>query len=433
VDTDPRQPREYRLSSGYKTYVFTLLCLLYLFDYMDRMVVTSLFPFIKQDWGLTDAQCGLLVSVVYWTIILFTFPVSVLVDRWSRRKTIGIMAVIWCLATALCAWTRSFSQLFWARGVIGIGEAGYAPGGTAMISGLYPQAKRAGVMGIWNAFIPIGSALGIAIGGIVATRWGWRQAFGLVALPGLITAILFFFVKDYKTIELFRTVKDRSQGVMRQRMKSGDILREFLATPSLIFTLFGFPCVTFVTVSLMTWLPTYFHRVDGIPEARAGVMAGGVMLLALVGSPLGGWLSDRWLKRRADARPLFASLSTLIAAVVLFTALRCEPFALRYGGILLVGLTIIAFLPAAAAITQDVVHPGLRAISYALCVVIQNLLGSSTGPIVIGSVSDRFGIAGAMTLLPVALVIGAVLFYGASFHYVRDLAKVEKVDLELEP
>ncbi len=424
--------REYKLSKGYRNYVFILLCLLYLFDYMDRMVVTSLFPFIKQDWGLTDAQCGLFVSAVYWSIIIFTFPISVLVDRWSRRKTIGLMAVVWSVATAVCAFTKSFPQLFLARGVIGVGEAGYAPGGTAMIAGLYPQEKRAQIMGIWNAFIPIGSALGIAIGGIVATNIGWRHAFGLVALPGLIVAILFFFIKDYKTVGLTKTVDSGGAGQIKRKMKTADIVREFLSTPSLIFTNFGFPCVTFVTVSLMTWLPTYFHRVQGIAEDRAGVMAGSVMILALIGSPLGGYLSDRWLRTRANARPLFAAITTLISAILLFIALSFLDGNARYVCILLVGLTIIAFLPAAASITQDVVHPGLRAISYALCVVIQNLLGSSTGPIVIGSMSDSFGIGSAMQVLPLSLVAGALMFFLASFFYVKDLDKVEKVTLEME-
>jgi MFS family permease len=215
-------------------------------------------------------------------------------------------------------------------------------------------------------------------------------------------------------------------------MKAMDIFKEFMATPSLILTYFGFACVTFVTVSLMTWLPTFFHRVQGIPEDKAGVMAAGVMLLALVGSPLGGFLTDLWLKKNAKARPLFATFTTIISAVLLFIAFTFLDGNARYACILVVGLTIIAFLPAAAAITQDVVHPGLRAISYAFCVIIQNLLGSSTGPIVIGSISDSYGIKTALSVLPVSLVIAAVLFFLASFFYVKDVNKVEKVVLEME-
>ena len=96
-------PEGYLFSKAYTAYVFLLLWLLYFFDYIDRMVVVSLFPFLKADWGLTDAQCGAMVSAVYWAIILFSFPISIVIDRWSRKKSIGIMAVLWSLATAACA------------------------------------------------------------------------------------------------------------------------------------------------------------------------------------------------------------------------------------------------------------------------------------------------------------------------------------------
>ena len=190
-----------------------------MFDYIDRMVIVSLFPFLKQDWGLTDTQCGLLVSAVYWSILVFSFPASVLVDRWSRKNSIGLMATIWSLATLACAFTRSFSQLFSARAVIGIGEAGYAPGGTAMISTIFPQERRARMLGLWNASIPLGGALGIAIGGLVAEHIGWRHAFGLVALPGLVVGLLFFTVKDYQTVPLVKPADDEKDEKRHVRMK----------------------------------------------------------------------------------------------------------------------------------------------------------------------------------------------------------------------
>ena len=116
----------YLFSKRYSNYIFILLFLLYMFDYIDRMVITSMFPAIEKDWGITHAQSGMLVSAVYWAIVLLTFPVSLLVDRWSRTKMIGIMAIMWSVATALCAFTGNYIQLFMARMFIGIGEAGYA-------------------------------------------------------------------------------------------------------------------------------------------------------------------------------------------------------------------------------------------------------------------------------------------------------------------
>ncbi|MFZ0473700.1 MAG: MFS transporter, partial [Bacteroidales bacterium] len=131
-------PPGYLFPKSYSNYVFILLFLLYLFDYADRMVVNSMFSYIQSDLKINDFQSGWLVSIIYLTIGLLTFPVSIVVDRWSRTKTIGIMAIVWSLATLACAFTGNYIQLFMARIFIGFGEAGYAPGGSALISGMYP-------------------------------------------------------------------------------------------------------------------------------------------------------------------------------------------------------------------------------------------------------------------------------------------------------
>jgi len=425
-------PEGYLFTRPYTNYIFVLLFLLYMFDYVDRMVITSLFPFLKADWGLTDTQCGMLVSAVYWSIVLFTFPVSILVDRWSRRKTIGLMAIVWGIATGAGAFSRNFRQLFYARAVIGVGEAGYAPGGSAMISALYPVSKRSWMMGLWNASIPLGSAIGVALGGIIATHWGWRHALGIVAIPGLIVAIMFFFVKDYKTIGLTKEQVSGDQNAERKkvRMSVPDLVQEFIKKPSLIFTYFGMAGVVFTTTSLLTWLPTYFHRVQGIPESKAGLMSSAVLLVAIIGAPLGGYITDRWRKTRINARLLLPTITTLLSACLMFLAFSVFSGQIQYMVLLSVGISVTAFVSAASAVTQDVVHAGLRAISYAIAVVIQNLLGASTGPIVMGAISDATNIQTAFNLLPIALMIAAGLFFAGSFFYEKDLTKVEKVTLE---
>jgi MFS family permease len=429
---DLAAPKEYKLSKGSSYYIFTLLFLLYFFDYVDRMVVTSLFPFIKIEYGLTDAQSGLLVSAVYWSIVVFVFPVSILVDRWSRKKTIGVMALLWTAATVACAFTKSFPQLLMARAGIGIGEAGYAPAGTAMISGLFPPEKRSRMVGLWNISIPLGIAVGIGVGGYVAQTWGWRHAFGLVALPGALVAILFFFVKDYKTVDLVKTVDSSEFGQSRVKMSKMDIFRAFLHVPSLILANLGFVGCIFANNAIITWLPTYFHRVYGIPISQAGMKTGLLMLLAIIGLPVGGWLADMWFKKRASSRLLLPAITTALGAIILFVAFSLLQGQAQYLMLLLMGVVISMFSPAAITVTQEVVHPGLRAISYSICVVIQNLLGASLAPIVIGTVSDAYGIKAAMTILPVFLLMSALLFFAGSFFYEKDLNKVEKVTLECE-
>ena len=416
----------YLFSKGYSNYVFMLLFLLYMFDYIDRMVVTSMFTSIERDWGISHTQSGLLVSAVYWAIVILTFPISILVDRWSRTKTIGVMAIMWSLATALCALTGNFVQLFMARMLIGVGEAGYAPGGSAMISGLYPVDRRARMMGLWNASIPLGSAIGVLLGGIIAAKLGWKHAFGIVAVPGMIIAILFLFVKDYKTVDL--SFYDKSSNKIKMEKK--DMVKEFLTKPSVLFTYLGMAAVVFVTTSMLTWLPTYFEKVRNIPQEAAGKMASTIMVLALVGAPLGGFITDRWRKTKANARLLFPALSTLLSAIVLFIALTMFKGTIQYIVFLVFGVLVLAFISGAASVTQDVIHPGLRATSYAIAVVVQNLLGASTAPIVMGKIYDLTNIQTALSVLPFVLLVGALLFWLGSKKYEKDLEKVVRIDLE---
>ncbi len=412
-------------------YIFTLLFLLYMFDYMDRLVIVSLFPFLKQEWGITDTQCGLLVSAVYWSILIFTLPVSIIIDRWSRVKIIGLVTIFWSLATIACAFTKNFGQLFAARTAIGIGEAGYAPGGTAMISSLFPKEKRAKILGIWNASIPLGSALGIALGGIIADHFGWRHAFGLVALPGIIVALLFFYVKDYRTIELTKPAGSGNEKT-ESRMRFSEIAGHLLGNKTLIFNNLAFAANTFVTTALLTWLPSYFQRVEGISMSRASTKGGIVMLLAIIGAPLGGYLADRWLKSRKNARLLFPSLSSFLTAVLLFMAFSFYRGEIQYAVLLAAGIAAVAFVPAAVAVTQDVVHPGLRAVSLSLCIIIQHILGSTLGPPVIGALSDAFGLEKAMVFLPLFAVLAGIFFFIGSFFYDSDAEIIERIETPKE-
>jgi len=418
----------YLFSARYSNYVFILLFLLYLFDYADRMVVNSMFSFITAEYGTTDTQNGWLVSVIYLAIGILTFPISLVIDRWSRTKTIGIMAIIWSLATAACAFTGNYVQLFMARIMIGFGEAGYAPGGTALISGMYPLEKRSRMMGFWNASIPIGSAIGVTMGGIIASSLGWKHAFGLVALPGLIIAILFLFVKDYKTVDL--SYIDKANNKIKMERK--DMFREFLSRPSVLFTYFGMAAIVFVTTALIVWLPTYFASELSMEPKLAGTLAGAVMLLALIGAPLGGHLTDKWREKQTNARLLFPTISTIISAILLFVAL----FIFKGTGQIIIlfifGAWVMTFLAGAAAVTQDVIHPGMRATSYAIAVAVQNLLGSFTAPIVLGKISDLSNIKTAISILPFVLLIGTLLFFLGSKYYIRDMGKVAKIKLEAE-
>lgn len=418
------------VSKGHARYIFLLLFLLYAFDYIDRLVVVSMFPFIQKEWGISDTQCGMLISAVYWSLLIFSVPVSILVDRWSRKKSIGIMSMFWGFATLACAYTTNFWQLFVTRTAIGIGEAGYAPGGTAMISTLFPQEKRARMLGLWNASIPLGSALGMVIGGYVAQHYGWRHAFGIVAIPGMIIALLFFFVKDYKTVDLVEHTGEPGRTAAK-KMRVLDVMRHFAKNPTLLFNNFGFAASVLVTTGLLSWLPTYFHRTQGIDMTSAGTKAGSIMIMSMIGAPLVGWLTDLWQKKRANARMLTPAVTSVAAAILLFAAINFFEGSAQYAVFLVAGVACAGFIPGSVAVTQDVVHPGLRAMSLSLNVVIQHMFGSSIAPVVVGAVSDAHGIQAGLMVLPGAAMVGALLYFIGSFFYIAARARTQKLEQAL--
>ncbi len=403
--------------------VLTVLFLLYMSDYADRYVVSGMVNFIKEDWHITDAQAGMLLSAVVLFITVFSLPASILIDRWSRRKMIAIMTLFWSVATLACAFTKNFWQLLVARCFIGVGESGYAPGGAAMLSGAYPEDKRARVMGIWNVSIPLGMAIGIVGGGYIARQWGWHNAFGLVALPGFILAVVAWFLPDYKSVRPEQKALGTSTGFL------SDLVTIF-RVPSLVLTYLGFAMNVSVTTSLTFWLATYFERTGLAEPGKSGMLAMSVFALVLIGAPLGGILSDIWHRKRVEGRLYFPALTSAAAAVVLFIAFLFPgqkwvqlPLLVAFG------ILITCFIAPSASVTQDVVHPGLRAFSYAMCVIVQHLAGDVWSPTIVGKLSDSMGIADAMLFVPLwGIAAGVFLFLAARF-YRRDLERVEKVDL----
>lgn len=420
------QAPEYKLQGIRALFLVALLCLTYLFDYADRMVVGSLIPFIKADWQLTDQELGSLTSVIYLTIALFVLPLSLIVDRWSRRKMISIMVFLWSMATLACAFARSYRELLWARAMVGLGEAGYAPAGTAVLAGAFPTQVRAKVMGIWNAFIPLGAATGFLAGGYIGQNWGWRHAFGLVALPGIVLAVLFWFTKDYRTVPLEGGTQAKGS---RPLSTLGRSIRGLFRIPTLWFVYLAFAMNTAITTCLMTWLPSYFHRFHGMSQEKAGTMAAGLALLVLVGAPLGGFLADKWREKRLDARMVFSGLTSGISAILLAMAFLFS-HSPAFGPLLVIfGILTVCYVAPSAAVTQDVVHPGLRALSYGLCVICQHLFGGAWSPMIIGGLSDRIGLDRALLVIPIFGIAASALLLVGSRAYVRDLEKVEAVTL----
>lgn len=401
--------------------VLALTCLLMIFDFVDRQIVVSMLPFIKADWNLSDTQLGGLISVVSFTVGLFSVPIAILADRWSRVKCIFAMAVIWSLATVACMFASDYWQLLALRGLVGFGEAGYGAVGSALLASIFPSRLRTTVLAMFTACAAIGAVLGVLLGGILSKQLGWHNAFGVVGAPGLLLALLYLFVRDYKTVDLVSPDPKAGQS----RASIADILRLLGNAPSGLLVYVGGALQLFVVSTVYSWLPSFFNRAYGLPADQAGVRAAAVLMAGSLSAILWGVVADR-VGREHPHRKIWimiaSCLSSFAALTVAFGVLPPGPqqFAMIVAGAILMTGTI----GAVGAIAVDVVHPGLRSTALAIGALMQNLLGLAAGPFVTGALSDKYGLATALAVVPCFGLFAAVALFMTISRYKGDLRAV---------
>ena len=428
---EPSAQKDLFALTGFQRHSILVICfLLYMVNYMDRQVLSVVLEPIKNDLGLSDTQAGLLQTGFFLSMALLAFPAAYLVDRWSRRKALAVMAVVWSVFTWITGLGRSFTGLLLPRMIVGIGEAGFPPAGTAMISAAYPQQVRGRVLGIFNASIPLGAALGTILGGVLAGSTGnWRTPFYIFAVPGIVLGVLALFLKDYKTV---REVDESGQ--RRMFLKS---LASVFRIPTLRWLSFGYAMQMAMTMAFIVWGPAFLMRTHGYPVAKAGAVMGGLGLLGVVGAPLGGIVADAWQKRNPRGRiyaPLVASLAgaVFLALAVLF---ELSGVGLLLG--VLLGIFLMMVVPAVNSVSQDVVTPGLKGLSWGMVGFISMLGGAAWAPSAVGGISDALGggaagLKTAMMLISVCGLVAGILFAVASRHYPADMEKVRGIALESE-
>jgi MFS family permease len=410
-------------SKGYAWAVFALTFGLMLSDYLSRQVIGSVFPLLKADWGVSDAQLGALVSVVSVVVGVLTVPLSLIADRWGRVKSITLMAFIWCLATVACGMATSYTQLLIARGVVGLGEAAYAAAGAALLAHTFSLDKRAAVQGAFQSAGLFGSVLGVVIGGVIAARFGWRTAFFVVGAPGLLLAVLYpLVVRDYVAPRLAHG-ENRSYSA-GARLSIARIVREVFGARSgnLAFVAFGLQMA--IPSILIAWTPTFLNRFYGFEPQKAALIAAAAVLAAGVGVLFGGGVADRLSKARPRYRAIVPAVYALVSGAALIVGFALPPGALGLGLIVVGAVFAAAHGGCAIAIVMDVTHPAVRATVTATAVLGASLLGLAPGPFVVGLLSDATNLKTALTLAPLVSLLAATLFLLASRHYESDRAKL---------
>ena len=322
--------------TGRQWRVLLILMLVNFVNYVDRQIVFALFPYLRHDFGLTRLQLGTLATAFTVVLSLASFPLGMLADRISRRAVISAGILFWSGATFFSGLASSFHTLLVARGMVGIGEAAYTPAGAAVITAAFPKDVRARVQGSFDIGMFIGGATGISLGGYIAAQFGWRAAFFMVGIPGVILGLA-----ALRLPESVVTIAKESMSVF-------DLLR----VPAFLALLVsGFFC-SFAGYSYVVWGPDLVHE-KGFSAAQASMALGLTIVLGgMLGIATGAYLSDLLAKLRAWGRAAIVPIGFVLAAPAIYFALYASN---KIHFLLLFGMG--AFLPELVPRAPDRHHP----------------------------------------------------------------------------
>jgi len=399
----------------YAWLVFALSFLLLLSDYMSRQVLNAVFPLIKADWQISDTQLGSLSGVVALAVGCLTFPLSLVADRWGRVRALTAMAAVWSLATLGCALAQNYQQMFLARLFVGVGEAGYGSVGVAVVLAVFPIQMRATLTAAFMAGGLIGSLVGMALGGAVAVHMGWRSAFVVMALFGMILAAIYPLVVSGKLAQASKEAGPATRIPWRRLFN----------TPSVIAVYIGSGLQLFIPGALLAWIPTFFNRYYALAADKAGAGAAALVLIGSLGMVLCGMVSDRLCKTSRQRKFMLAIFFSVTAAIALTIAFRL-PVGASQIALIAIGMFFAAGTtgPAGAAVanlTPLVIH----GTAFATLTLANNLLGLAPGPVVTGMLADRFGLLTALQFVPLIGLAAATAFWIGLHHYSNDLRSAD--------
>jgi predicted MFS family arabinose efflux permease len=407
----------FTVSTSYRNYVIALIWLVMLLRFVDLQIISVLLGSIRKEFDASDTQLGLLSGLAFALFYgTLGIPIAWLADRANRRNIIVAALGLWSAMTAVCGLAGTFTQLFLARVGVGVGEAGGQPPAYSLVSDYVPPEKRSSVFAILSSAVPVGVFTGFIIGGWVSAIWGWRAAFLVVGIPGVLLAILIRF-----------TLREPPRGFAEQRavdtkpIPAGEALRYLWSVRSYRHLVLATSIFTLGAIGSGIWIPQFFERVHGMPIAEvatwlAFIYGGG----GVFGSMFGGWLADRLAARTGDRR-WFAWLSSIASASILpfslFTYLWHNPITA-----LLVHLCTTTLMHAwmgpAYGTIQTLAGVKRRAMAAAINGLLVNLVALGLGPFIVGVASEYFKANyGDNSLRYSILPVVVVAYLWAALHF----------------
>lgn len=469
-----------RTSRSYPMYVFWIMFAISFLNYLDRFVLTGAANTIAHELGFGVDGIGYVASAFLVVYTLVTIPTGIIADRTKRKNVVALCVVVWSVVTALTALSFNFISLFFFRMLLGVGEAGYFPAGTAIMSDYFSRAKRSRIMSWWSVSQLIGILLGYVLGGQLAGIYigSWRLAFLFTGIPGLILAFLAWKLREprYNQADEEEDAEiSAEQGMLetpvarkeRIEVKSfeeesveaaaafvppapanlfaqmSSLLRIKTLVVLIVMQIFAY----FVLSVATTFLPTYLQQKDlfGLSSGFAGLFSGGVIVLAgLIGTVFGGYLADWLNSRHAGARVLVCGVGFLISAPTFALSVLANSFALFAIFFIVTTILITFYSGPSTAATQDVAPAALRASAVAVSLLIAHMLGDAFSPTLVGVLARIFDPTGGthfavnmaghdlafamlLTCTPALVIAGLVGIFGARWMQ-ADVVAAQEAD-----
>lgn len=410
-------------TSAYRAYVLFILVVVYTLNFIDRQIIGILAIPIKEELGLTDTQLGLMGGLAF--ALLYTtlaIPIAMAADRMSRTWIMTVALVVWSGMTAVCGTAQSFWQLFLARVGVGIGEAGGVAPAYSLISDFFPPNQRARALSVYSFGIPIGSALGIVFGGIIATLVDWRFAFVVVGAAGIVVAPIFRATVREPVRGAFDPVGKESGAASLK-----EIMTVLMRKPGFWGLSLGAACSSMMGYGLFFWLPSFFVRSYEVTLLDASLVYGAILLVGgIAGTWLGGSLADRFgeTDRSAYARiPAYAFFAT-----VPFYLIGVLSPTLTISVLVLIVPTALglAWLGPVISAVQHLVPPNMRATASAIFLFVNNLIGIGIGTFAIGAISDGLQARFGEESLRYAILTGTTFYLMAAIIFLLTARRLEQ-------
>jgi predicted MFS family arabinose efflux permease len=373
-------------SRGYRSWLLLVLLLVCLVNYADRSVVASVAEPLRRDLGLNDTQLGLLQGLSF--ALLYSFlgvPFARLAERWSRINILAACTVVWSVMTVLCGAAANFTQMLLARVGVGVGEAGFTGPANSLVGDHFPPNRRAFAISVMMLGVPAGALIGASTGGIIADSLGWRWAFVIMGVPGILVAALVKW-----------TLREPARGASGEAAESdvpglASVAASLFRRKLFLLVLAGGTLGGFGLHGLGQFLGVYFARVHALSFGQAGVIYGLVTFVSLtIGLLLSGAVADRLGKRDLAWYSWVPAIGLALSVPLYLVAFQAETMRMAIPFLILAGICLLAHFGPAMATLQNLSTPRTRASTVALYSLVVSILATGLAPVIVGAASDLF-------------------------------------------